>query len=81
VAITKALTVALHKLAEERFAGPVRVEVSGVDEISTSIAESVIDLSRLVLGSAPTPLFAKVIVPSAASETLSPLLPKSRYRI
>src|SRR5258708_40020676 len=54
-----ALAVALHKLAEERFARPVRVEVGGVDEIAPGIAESVVDLSCLVLCRTPTPVIAK----------------------
>src|SRR6266699_1575697 len=51
--------MALHKLAEERFARPVGIEVSGIDEIAPGLAESIVYLSHLVLGRTPTPVIAK----------------------
>jgi len=69
----------LHKLAEKRFARPVCVKVGGVDEIPPRLAKAVVHLARFVLVRTPAPFVAEVIVPSAASETRSPELPKSRY--
>jgi hypothetical protein len=54
-----ALAVALHKLAEEGFARPVRVHVRGVDEIAPGLAESVVHLSCLILCGTPAPLLTE----------------------
>ena len=54
-----ALAVALHELAEERFARPVGVEIGGLNEIAPGLAEGVVHLSRFVLGRTPTPLLAE----------------------
>jgi len=72
--------MAFHELAEKRFARSVCVKVGGVDEISASLAEGVVHLARLILSRTQPHSSPKVMVPSAASETRSPELPKSRYR-
>src|SRR6202011_1127405 len=54
-----ALPVVLHKITEERFTGPVCVDVSRVDEIAAGLTKSVVDPSRLVFGGAPTPIIAE----------------------
>jgi len=51
--------VVLHELTQEGFAGPIGVEVSGVDEIAAGFAEGVVDLAGFVLGGAPAPVFAE----------------------
>ena len=53
------LTMALHKFPDEGFAGPVGVDVGGVDKIAARFAVVVINLPGLVFGRAPAPLFAK----------------------
>ena len=73
--------MALHKFAEERFARPVGVEVGGVDEIAPASRKASYTFRASSLAAPQPQSSPKVMVPSAASETRSPLLPKSRYRI
>ena len=51
-----ALTVALHKFAQKRFARPVGVDIGSVDKIAASLAKRVVHFSRLILGRAPAPV-------------------------
>ena len=81
VAKHHALAVALHELAEERFAGAVRVDIGGVDEIAPGLAESVVDFCASSFAAPHPQSSPKVIVPSAASETRSPQCPGSLYFI
>src|SRR5580704_10977090 len=54
-----ALAMASHKIAEKRFAGPIRVDIGSVDEIAAGVAEGVVYFPCLVLGRTPTPVVAE----------------------
>jgi hypothetical protein len=73
--------VVIHELAEKRFARSVYVKVGGVDEIAARLAEGIVHLLASSLAEPQPHSSPKVMVPSAASETRSPELPNSRYRI
>jgi hypothetical protein len=51
--------MALHKFPDEGFAGPVGVDVGGVDEIATGFAVRVVNLAGLLFGRAPASVFAE----------------------
>ena len=51
--------MAAHEFTEQRFAGPVGVDIGGVDEIAAGFAIGVVHFSRLVFCRAPSPIFAK----------------------
>jgi hypothetical protein len=61
----------------KQFAGSVGVDVRGVNEIATGLAKRAVHFSGFVLAAPQPQSSPKVIVPSAASETRSPLLPKT----
>src|SRR5580704_14459566 len=73
--------MSLHELTQEFLARAAGVEIRGVYEVSARLAVGFIDFLRFSLWGSHPHSSPKVIVPSDASETRSPLLPSNLYFI
>src|SRR5882762_5897302 len=73
--------MALHELTQEFLACAISVEIRRVNEVSACLAVGTMTFCASAFGDPHPDSSPKVMVPSDASETRSPLLPSNLYFI